>query len=64
MWLVVVLGVEFILLLFIGVVAAGCWSELRGGCFWEVYNVEIVLRHGRMFQDSDEVLKPLLYHAE
>ena len=31
-------GGEFILLLFIGVMAAGCWSELRGGCFWEVYN--------------------------
>ena len=39
MWLVVVLGGEFILLLFIGVMAAGCWSELRGGSFWEVYNV-------------------------
>ena len=37
MRLVVVLGGEFILLLFIGVMAAGCWSELRGGCFWEVY---------------------------
>ena len=24
---------------FIGVMADGCWSELRGGCFWEVYNV-------------------------
>ena len=36
----VVLGGEFILLLlFIVVMAAGCWSELRGGCFWEVYNV-------------------------
>ena len=34
MWPVVVLGGEFILLLFIGVMAAGCWSELRGGCFW------------------------------
>ena len=22
--------------LFIWVMAAGCWSELRGGCFWEV----------------------------
>ena len=33
---VVVLGGEFILLLFIGVMAVGCWSELRGGCFWEV----------------------------
>ena len=32
-------GGEFILLLFIGVMAAGCWSELRGGCFCEVYNV-------------------------
>ena len=32
-WLVVVLGVEFILFLFIGVLAAGCWLELRGGCF-------------------------------
>ena len=28
------MGGEFIVLLFIGVVAAGCWSELRGGCFW------------------------------
>ena len=27
------------MLLFIGVMAAGCWSELRGGGFWEVYNV-------------------------
>ena len=37
----VVLGGEYILilLLFIGVMAAGCWSELRGGCFWEIYNV-------------------------
>ena len=26
----VVLGGKFILLLFIGVMAAGCWSELRG----------------------------------
>ena len=34
----VVLGGEFILLLFIGVMAVVCWSELRGGCFWEVYN--------------------------
>ena len=33
------LGGEYILLLFIGVMAAGYWSELRGGCFWEVYNV-------------------------
>ena len=32
----VVLGGEFILLLFIGVMAATCWSELRSGCFWEV----------------------------
>ena len=23
---------------FIGVMAADCWSELRGGCSWEVYN--------------------------
>ena len=31
---------KFILLLFIGVMAAaGCWSELIGGWFWEVYNV-------------------------
>ena len=35
----VVLGGEFMLLLFIGVMAAGCWSELRGDCFWEVYDV-------------------------
>ena len=27
-------GGEIILLLFIGVMAAGCWSELRGGYFW------------------------------
>ena len=33
-----VLRGEFILLLFIGVMDAGCWSVLRGGCFWEVYN--------------------------
>ena len=26
--------------------------------------VETVLRHGRMFQGSDEVKNPLLYHAE
>ena len=39
MWPEVVLGGDFIFLLFIGVMAAGCWSELRGGCFWEVYNV-------------------------
>ena len=26
--------------------------------------VETVLRHGRMFQGSDEVYNPLLYHAE
>ena len=32
----------FILLLFIGVMATGCWSELRGGCFREVYNVLIL----------------------
>ena len=35
----VVLGGEFILILFIGVKVAGCWSELRSGCFWEVNNV-------------------------
>ena len=40
----VVLGGEFILLLFIGVMAAGCWSELRGGCFWEAYNVLVLLK--------------------
>ena len=28
-------GGSFILLLFIGVMAADCWSELGGGCFWE-----------------------------
>ena len=28
-WSVIVLGGEFILLLFVGVMAAGCWSELR-----------------------------------
>ena len=33
-----VLGCEYILLPFIGVMAADCWSELRGGCSWEVYN--------------------------
>ena len=32
----VVLGGEFILLLFIGVMGAGCLSQLRGSCFWEV----------------------------
>ena len=37
---------EFILLLFIGVVAAGCWSKLRGGCFWEVY---VVINWGHLF---------------
>ena len=26
--------------------------------------VKTVLRHGRMFQGSDEVKNPLLYHAE
>ena len=31
LWSVVVLGGEFILVLFIGVMAAGCWSELRCG---------------------------------
>ena len=42
MWPVVVLGGELILLLFtLGVVVAGCWSELRGGCFWEVYNTKM-----------------------
>ena len=41
----VVLGGEFLLLLFIGVImAAGCWSKLRGGCFWEVYNVLVMLK--------------------
>ena len=29
MWSVVVLGSEFILLLFIEVMAAGCWSEIE-----------------------------------
>ena len=38
-WSVVVLGDEFILLLLIGVMVAVVGSELRGGCFWEVYNV-------------------------
>ena len=33
MWSVVVLGGEFILLLFIGAMH-GCWL-LRGGCFWD-----------------------------
>ena len=42
MWSVVVLGGEFILLLFFGVMAVGCWLELRGGCFWEVYNVLVL----------------------
>ena len=44
MWPVVVLGGEFILLLFIGVMAADYWSELRGGCFWEVYNASSMLK--------------------
>ena len=35
-------GGEFILLLFIRVMAAGCWSELRSGCFWEVCNVLVL----------------------
>ena len=39
----VVLGGEFILLLFIAVMAAGCWSELRGGCFWEVYKINWIM---------------------
>ena len=30
------LEVKVILLLLVGVMAAGCCSELRGGCFWEV----------------------------
>ena len=42
MWPVVVLGGEFILLLFIGVMAAGCLSELRNGCFWEVCSVLVL----------------------
>ena len=42
----VVLGGEFILLLFIGVMAAGCWSELRDGCFWEVH---VVINWGHLF---------------
>ena len=25
-----------------GVMAAGCRSDLRGGCFWEVYNVLVL----------------------
>ena len=37
-----VLGGEVMLLLFIGVMAAGCWSELRGGCFLEVYMLKSV----------------------
>ena len=37
MWSVVVLGGEFVMLLFIGVMVVGRRSELRGGCFWEVY---------------------------
>ena len=32
-----VVGGESILLLFIEVMGVGCWTELRGGCFWEVY---------------------------
>ena len=44
----VVLGGEFILLLFIVVMAAGCWSELRGGCFWEVYNVLVEINRGHL----------------
>ena len=30
----------------------------------DVSAVEIVLRHGRMFQGSDEIYKPLLYHSD
>ena len=40
----VVLGSEFIFLVFIGVMTAGLLSELRGGCFWEVYDVQWSLR--------------------
>ena len=29
-------------LVFIGVMAASCWSELRGCFFWEVYNVLVL----------------------
>ena len=36
-WSVVVIAGEFILLLFIEIMADGCRSELRGGCFMEVY---------------------------
>ena len=42
----VVGGGEFILLLFIGVMATGCWSDSRGGCFCEVSSyVEINQGH-------------------
>ena len=41
MWSLVVLGGEFILLLFIGVMADGWWSELRDGCFG-FYNVLVI----------------------
>ena len=40
MWSVVVHGGGFILLLFIGVMAAG----LRGGCFWEVYSGRFIMK--------------------
>ena len=36
-----VLGGKFILLQFIGVMAA-CWSELSGDSLWEVYNVLVL----------------------
>ena len=39
MWFLVVLGGKFVQLQFIGTLAAGRWSELRGGCYSEARNV-------------------------
>ena len=39
-----VLGGESTLFPFIGVMAAGCWLELRGGGFWEAYNPSSMLK--------------------
>ena len=36
------LEVNLYCLFSIGVMAAGCWSELRGGCFWEVHNALVL----------------------
>ena len=46
----VVLGGEFRLLLFIGVMAAGCWSELRG---WLLFGG--VVKIGLTVHNSDNI---------